>query len=101
MTRDARAIVADIDSFDPDRFVAHLTEDVVFRFGNGEPAIGRAAVREAVAGFFSDITTAGMFATGIGLEPAGPAEEGVARDARHIRPAHQPVTPHRAVASVL
>jgi ketosteroid isomerase-like protein len=55
MSRDTAAIFADIDSFDPDRFVAHLTEDVVFRFGNAEPAVGRAAVREAVAGFFAGI----------------------------------------------
>jgi ketosteroid isomerase-like protein len=55
MSRDTRAIFADIDAMDPDRFVAHLTEDVVFRFGNGEPAVGRAAVRDAVAGFFSTI----------------------------------------------
>lgn len=55
MSRDVRAIFADIDSFDPDKFVAHLTEDVVFRFGNAEPTIGRAAVRDAVAGFFSTI----------------------------------------------
>jgi ketosteroid isomerase-like protein len=55
MSRDTRAIFAAIDAFDPDKFVAHLTEDVSFRFGNAEPAIGRAAVREAVAGFFSTI----------------------------------------------
>jgi ketosteroid isomerase-like protein len=55
MSRDIPAIFADIDAFDPDKFVAHLTEDVVFRFGNAEPAVGRAAVREAVAGFFSTI----------------------------------------------
>ena len=55
MSRNVRAIFADIDSFDPDKFVAHLTDDVVFRFGNGEPAVGPAAVREAVAGFFSSI----------------------------------------------
>jgi ketosteroid isomerase-like protein len=55
MSRNVRAIFADIDSFDPDKFVAHLTDDVVFRFGNGEPAVGRAAVREAVAGFFTTI----------------------------------------------
>jgi ketosteroid isomerase-like protein len=55
MSRDTRAIFADIDAFDPDKFVAHLTEDVVFRFGNAEPVHGRAAVREAVAGFFSSI----------------------------------------------
>jgi ketosteroid isomerase-like protein len=56
MGRDTRATFADIDAFDPDKFVAHLTEDVVFRFGNAEPAVGRAAVREAVAGFFSSIS---------------------------------------------
>jgi ketosteroid isomerase-like protein len=55
MSRDVRAIFADIDAFDPDRFIAHLTDDVVFRFGNAEPAVGKPAVREAVAGFFSTI----------------------------------------------
>ena len=56
--RDVAGIFADIDALDPDAFVAHLAEDVVFRFGNGEPAVGRAAVRAGVAGFFS--TIAGM-----------------------------------------
>jgi ketosteroid isomerase-like protein len=55
MSRDARAIFADIDTFDPDRFVAHLTEDVVFRFANAEPVLGRVAVRDAVSGFFATI----------------------------------------------
>ncbi|MFI5957649.1 nuclear transport factor 2 family protein [Cryptosporangium sp. NPDC051539] len=55
MSRNVAAIFAAIDSFDPDQFVAHLTEDVVFVFGNGEPVVGRAAVRDAVAGFFSTI----------------------------------------------
>jgi ketosteroid isomerase-like protein len=56
--RDVTGIFADIDALDPDAFVAHLTEDVVFRFGNNEPAVGRAAVRDGVAGFFA--TIAGM-----------------------------------------
>jgi ketosteroid isomerase-like protein len=55
MRRDVAKIFADIDSFSPDKFVAHLTQDVVFRFGNADPVIGRDAVREAVAGFFSTI----------------------------------------------
>ena len=55
MTRDVTQTFADIDSFDPDRFVTHLTPDVVFRFGNADPVIGRAAVRDAVAGFFTTI----------------------------------------------
>ena len=56
MNRDVAAIFADIDAFDPSRFVAHLTPDVVFRFGNGDPVIGREAVEAAVAGFFSTIS---------------------------------------------
>jgi len=55
MSRDVTSIFADIDSFDPDKFVAHLTPDVKFRFGNADPVTGRAAVKEAVAGFFSTI----------------------------------------------
>lgn len=55
MSRDLTRVFADIDAFDPDKFVAHLTPDVVFRFGNAEPVTGRAAVREAVAGFFATI----------------------------------------------
>ena len=55
MSRNSSAIFADIDAFDPDKFVAHLTQDAVFRFGNADPVVGRAAVREAVAGFFSTI----------------------------------------------
>ncbi len=58
MTRDPKTTFADIDTLDPDRFVAHLTEDVAFRFGNNDPLVGRAAVRDAVAGFFTSI--AGM-----------------------------------------
>ena len=55
MSRDIAAIFADIDAFDPDKFVAHLTPDAKFRFANADPATGRAAVKEAVAGFFSTI----------------------------------------------
>ena len=55
MSRDIAAIFADIDTLDPDKFVAHLTPDVTFRFGNAEPVTGREAVREAVTGFFSTI----------------------------------------------
>jgi hypothetical protein len=55
MSRDVAKAFADIDAFDPDKFVAHLTPDARFRFGNADPVIGREAVREAVAGFFSTI----------------------------------------------
>jgi ketosteroid isomerase-like protein len=55
MSRDVTAIFADIDAFEPDKFVAHLTPDAKFRFANADPVTGRAAVKEAVAGFFSTI----------------------------------------------
>jgi ketosteroid isomerase-like protein len=55
MSRDVAAIFADIDAFDPEKFVAHLTPDATFRFANADPVTGRAAVKEAVTGFFSSI----------------------------------------------
>jgi ketosteroid isomerase-like protein len=55
MSRDVAVIFADIDAFDPDKFVAHLTPDATFRFANADPVTGRAAVKEAVAVFFSSI----------------------------------------------
>jgi ketosteroid isomerase-like protein len=45
----------DIDSMDPDRFAAHLADDVIMRFGNAEPVRGRDAVRDAWAGFCEGI----------------------------------------------
>jgi ketosteroid isomerase-like protein len=55
MNRDAKTLFADIDSFDVERFVQHLTDDVTFRFGNAEPIRGKDAVREGVLGFWSTI----------------------------------------------
>jgi hypothetical protein len=45
----------DIDSMDPDRYARHLSDDVIMRFGNGEPVLGRVAVRDAWAGFCADL----------------------------------------------
>ncbi len=45
----------DIDSMQPERFAAHLAEDVVMRFGNAEPIHGREAVRDAWAGFCAGV----------------------------------------------
>jgi ketosteroid isomerase-like protein len=55
MSRDVARIFADIDGMDADKFIAHLTPDVRFRFGNADPAIGRAAVKEGVEGFWTTI----------------------------------------------
>ena len=55
MSRDVAPIFADIDAMDAEKFVAHLTPDVRFRFANADPAIGRAAVAEGVEGFWASI----------------------------------------------
>jgi ketosteroid isomerase-like protein len=48
----ARAnLFEDIDSMEPDRFAAHLADDVSFRFGNADAVHGRDAVRDVWAGF--------------------------------------------------
>ncbi|MEO1202484.1 MAG: nuclear transport factor 2 family protein, partial [Pseudomonadota bacterium] len=44
-----------IDSMDAANFVAYLTEDARFRFGSAPEAQGRAAIAEAVGGFFASI----------------------------------------------
>ena len=48
---DRSQLFSDIDSMEPERFAAHLAEDVTMRFGNADPIHGRAAVRDAWAGF--------------------------------------------------
>ena len=58
MTADVAAVFAAIDRLDADQFVASLTPDVRFRFGNADAIQGREAVHAAVSGFFA--TIAGM-----------------------------------------
>lgn len=48
-------LFASIDRMDADAFAGFLTEDGRFSFGNQPAAKGRAAVREAVGGFFASI----------------------------------------------
>jgi len=45
----------DIDSMEPERFAAHLAEDVTMRFGNADPILGRDAVRQAWGTFCQDL----------------------------------------------
>ncbi len=52
---DTGGLFAAIDNKDAASFVQYLAEDAVFRFGSAPPVRGRAAVREAVDGFFSTI----------------------------------------------
>ena len=55
----------------PDRFAAHLAEDVRFRFGNAEPVHGREAVRDVWAGFCQTVD-------GVRHEPVEQWESGAA-----------------------
>ena len=55
MSRDVAPIFADIDGMNADNFISHLTQDVRFRFANMDPAIGHAAVKEGVEGFWTTI----------------------------------------------
>ncbi len=48
-------LFADIDSMQPERFAAHLSSNVMMRFGNADPIHGRDAVREAWAAFCQDL----------------------------------------------
>jgi len=48
-------LFAVIDARDADRFVAALTPDAEFRFGNAPIVRGREAIHSAVAGFFASI----------------------------------------------
>ncbi len=51
-------LFAAIDRGDAEAFAAFLSADARFRFGNAEPIHGRAAIRDAVAGFFGAIAGA-------------------------------------------
>lgn len=52
---DIGGMFAAIDAKDGAAFVAYLTEGATFRFGSAPPVQGRAAIQEAVEGFFSTI----------------------------------------------
>ena len=52
---DRSQLFDDIDSMEPERFTAHLADDVTMRFGNAEPVQGRAAVHDVWAGFCEGI----------------------------------------------
>lgn len=48
-------LFSSIDAGDSDKFSEFLAEDAQFRFANAPAVEGRAAIREAVAGFFGAI----------------------------------------------
>lgn len=52
-----KRLFANIDARDADGFLSFLADDVVFRFGNAEPASGKAVVGEVVRGFLASIAS--------------------------------------------
>lgn len=50
-----RRLFESIDAKDTAGFVAFLTDEAEFRFGNAEPIQGKAAIAAAVDGFFGSI----------------------------------------------
>ena len=49
-------LFASIDAMDTEGFVGFLSPEAVFRFGSAPPVAGRAAIAEAVGGFFDSIS---------------------------------------------
>ena len=48
-------VFADVDRMDAKAFASHLAEDCLLRFGNADEVVGRNAIEEAIAGFFTTI----------------------------------------------
>ena len=70
---DRSQLFADIDSMEPERFTAHLAEDVTMRFGNADPVHGRDAVHDVWAGFCEGIDGVSHAACGAGSPTRGPS----------------------------
>ena len=51
----AARLFRSIDDMDTETFLSFLADDVLFRFGNADPVIGKAAVGAAVSGFFRSL----------------------------------------------
>jgi ketosteroid isomerase-like protein len=48
-------LFADVDRMDANAFASYLSEDCLLRFANAEEVVGRDAIEEAIAGFFTTI----------------------------------------------
>jgi ketosteroid isomerase-like protein len=46
-------LFASIDAMDPEAFVSFVTDDATFRYGSNPPTVGKPAIRDGVAAFFS------------------------------------------------
>ena len=50
-----KSLFESIDHQDLDAFLAFLSENAMFRFGNAEPVKGKASIRDVVHGFFASL----------------------------------------------
>ena len=50
-----QALFDSIDAKNTEAFMAFLTDDAVYRFGNADPIQGKPAITESVRGFFDSI----------------------------------------------
>jgi ketosteroid isomerase-like protein len=48
-------VFADVDRMDAKAFASHLADDCLLRFGNADEVVGRHAIEESIAGFFTTI----------------------------------------------
>jgi ketosteroid isomerase-like protein len=48
-------VFADVDRMDAKAFASHLAENCLLRFGNADEIVGRDAIEESIAGFFTTI----------------------------------------------
>lgn len=48
-------LLADVDRMDAKAFASYLAEDCVLRFANADEVVGRDAIEEGIAGFFTTI----------------------------------------------
>lgn len=79
----ADALFAAIDAKDAQRFAEFLTEDGEFVFGSSPPVKGRAAVAEAVSGFFASIAGLSHNVEKLWDVPGSRVVEGTVRYTRH------------------
>ncbi len=78
-----RDLLATVDRKDAEGFVEFLTGDACFRFGNAEAVTGRAAIRDAVAGFFDSIVSLSHHIERIWTAPDAVACHGEVTYVRH------------------
>ncbi len=55
MSTTTTELFADVDRMDAKAFASHLAEDCVLRFANADEVVGRDAIEQAIAGFFTTI----------------------------------------------